>query len=321
MGRITQPKTEGEPPTEPGSGAEYDYEAAEHVMGDYEAVGAGGRKDFAAMKVERALAALVGLPAGSRVLEVGCGAGATTRAMVSARPDLEIHACDLSRTAIRAAQAFGGGIPYVVASATALPYRDVSFEAVVFYDVLEHIPDADLSLTEASRVLRPGGLLAATVPVEGQPGTFEWLRWKLGWRDDLKANAKGHVQRFTYRGLRAMLRRHGLRIVRWQYSFHILGQVWDFWYYYAMERWGGDPGMPTSATPTVARRLRWRLLGRAFGLLQRLGYWESRLLARVPLAMTVDFACRKVSARGPGRRSEPGEAKGSRPPRGKVPRA
>ena len=87
-----------------------------------------------------------------------------------------------------------------------------------------------------------------------------------------------------------MLRRHGLRPVRWQYSFHLLGQLWDFWYYYAQERWGGDPGMPTSARPTLPRRLRWRLVGRSFGLLQRLGYWESRLLRARPVALSVDVS-------------------------------
>ena len=306
MVRVTQRNAENQAPTVYSPGADFDYEAPEHVMGDYPAVGANGRRDFAAMKVERALSALASLPPGSRVLEVGCGAGATTRAMAAARPDLLIHACDLSRTAIRTARAMGGQIPYAVASAAALPYRDEFFDAVVFYDVLEHIPDAERSLCEVCRVLRAGGLLAATVPAEGQPGTFEWLRWKIGWQAGLKAHAQGHVQRFTYRGLRAMLRRRGLRPLRWQYSYHLLGQGWDFWYYYARARWGGDPGMPTTATPTLARRVRWRILGRAFGLVQRLGYWESRLLARVPLAMTVDLACRKLPARTSHRTSASG---------------
>ncbi|HUS16868.1 MAG TPA: class I SAM-dependent methyltransferase [Chloroflexia bacterium] len=275
-------------------GAQYDYEAAEHVMGDYPAVGAGGRRDFATMKVERARLALARLPAGSRVLDLGCGGGATTRAMAAAHPDLVVCGCDFSRRAVGIARRFGGSIPYAVGDATALPYADGSFGAVVFYDLLEHIPNADRCLDEIYRVLRPGGFLAATVPVEGQPGTFEWLRWKLGWQADLKAIAKGHVQRFTNRGLRALLQQHGLRPVRWRYSFHLLGQAWDFWYYYAQAQWGGVPGIPTADPPTPLRRVRWRLMARAFGVLQRIAYWESHLLARVPLAMAVDCICRKA---------------------------
>jgi SAM-dependent methyltransferase len=190
-----------------------------------------------------------------------------------------------------------GGAGYSVADATALPFATASLDAVVFYDVLEHIPDAEGCLAEVARVLRPGGLLAATVPVEGQPGTFEWLRWRLGWHADLKAVARGHVHRFRDTSLRAMLCRHGLRPVRWHYSFHLLGQVWDFWYYYAERRWGGVPGAPTTAPATPARRLRWGLLRAVFGPLQRAAYWESRLLARVAPAMAVDFACRKTEGR------------------------
>ena len=136
MGRII--------PRGEGPGAQYDYEAAEHVMGAYSAMGEGGRRDYAAMKVERAMEALAELPPGSRVLEVGCGAGGTTRAMAAARPDLIIHACDFSRTAILAARNLGGDIPYVVASATDLPYPDSSFDALVFYDVLDANVDLPL---------------------------------------------------------------------------------------------------------------------------------------------------------------------------------
>lgn len=279
-------------------GSTYDYEARDHIMGDYSAVTLGGRRDFATLKVERALAALRALPPGSRVLDLGCGAGATTRAIAAARPDLRIWGCDFSHTAIAVARQFGGA-GYSVADATALPFASGSLDAVVSFDVLEHILDADACLAEVRRVLRPGGLLAATVPVEGQPGTFEWLRWRLGWHADLKAVARGHVQRFRNSSLRAILRRHGLTPVRWQYSFHLLGQAWDFWYYYAEFRWGGMPGAPTAAPATAIRRLRWGMLRAVFGPLQRLAYWESRLLSRISPAMAVDFACRKSRGRPP----------------------
>lgn len=52
-----------------------------------------------------------------------------------------------------------------VASADALPVEDASVGAVVFTQVLEHVPDPVAVLTEAHRVLVPGGRLLVTVPL------------------------------------------------------------------------------------------------------------------------------------------------------------
>ena len=50
------------------------------------------------------------------------------------------------------------------ADATALPFRDHSFDAVFIFDVLEHIDAEELALEELGRVLKPEGSLLVTVP-------------------------------------------------------------------------------------------------------------------------------------------------------------
>lgn len=50
------------------------------------------------------------------------------------------------------------------ADATALPYRDRTFDAVVCSETLEHIPNPQSAVEEIARVLSPRGLLFVTVP-------------------------------------------------------------------------------------------------------------------------------------------------------------
>ena len=54
--------------------------------------------------------------------------------------------------------------PAVQADASAIPFRDESFEAVAALWMLYHFADPDLILDEAARVLRPGGSFVACAP-------------------------------------------------------------------------------------------------------------------------------------------------------------
>ena len=90
--------------------------------------------------------------------------------------------------------------------ATRLPFPDAVFDRVIASEVLEHIPDDRAAFTELARVVRPGGVLAVTVPA--------WLPERVCWAlsDDYHAPAVegGHVRIYRARQIRAQLDAAGL---------------------------------------------------------------------------------------------------------------
>jgi ubiquinone/menaquinone biosynthesis C-methylase UbiE len=91
------------------------------------------------------------------VLDLGCGKGRFAARL--AERGATLIGLDASRAMLRAAQ--GRGLPAVQGSVRRLPIRSRSIDRVLLVEVLEHVAPADLAgvLTEAFRVLRPGGRL------------------------------------------------------------------------------------------------------------------------------------------------------------------
>lgn len=61
------------------------------------------------------------------------------------------------------------GPPFRRASLLELPYADGTFDKIVCSEVLEHVPDHEGAARELCRVLKPGGVLALTVPNHNYP--------------------------------------------------------------------------------------------------------------------------------------------------------
>jgi ubiquinone/menaquinone biosynthesis C-methylase UbiE len=103
------------------------------------------------------------LPGAARVLEIGCGTGAVTRALARRPGVAEAVGVDPSPVFVARARELGaalGNVTFEVADGRALRLPDRDFDAVVFHTTLCHVPQPELALKEAFRVLRPGGTLA-----------------------------------------------------------------------------------------------------------------------------------------------------------------
>ncbi len=112
-------------------------------------------------------------PAGSRVLEAGCGTGAQTAILARNSPGAEITSIDISPGSIRYAQerVRAEGITNVTFQAGdlfSLPFAPASFDHIFVCFVLEHLPDPKRALTSLRPLIRPSGTITV---IEGDHGS------------------------------------------------------------------------------------------------------------------------------------------------------
>ncbi len=109
----------------------------------------------------------------SVVLDMPCGRGFYLN-MFRYVSDCTIVGAELDWPIIKKAQANIGhlNLPLHNANLYHLPYADNTFDAVILSEILEHVDDDVAGLKEALRVLKPGGVVAVTVPHANYP--FWW---------------------------------------------------------------------------------------------------------------------------------------------------
>jgi demethylmenaquinone methyltransferase/2-methoxy-6-polyprenyl-1,4-benzoquinol methylase len=99
---------------------------------------------------------LLGLGGPSQIVDVGCGTGDFTRALV--RSGHRVVGIDLSIGMLR--QADPGGAPLVLADAAMLPFADRTMDAAVSGFALRNFSELVAVIVEIARVVRPGGRIA-----------------------------------------------------------------------------------------------------------------------------------------------------------------
>ena len=104
----------------------------------------------------------IALSVGARVLEIGCGNGATTKLIMEYVSPAQLVGIDPSSVFIDMARETFAGEPrvsFVVGDAAATGQADAFFDLVIAHTVYSHLADPEGALAEARRVLRPGGQL------------------------------------------------------------------------------------------------------------------------------------------------------------------
>jgi ubiquinone/menaquinone biosynthesis C-methylase UbiE len=124
-------------------------------------------RDFRFLAQRRRVCTMLGGRSG-RVLDVGCGPGLMTDALLER--DWEVWGLDCLEPSLACAKAsadaagWAGRVHYVAGDAETLPFPPGAFDAVIAMGVLEYLADPPAFVGETARVLRPGGLLVIAVP-------------------------------------------------------------------------------------------------------------------------------------------------------------
>jgi SAM-dependent methyltransferase len=140
-----------------------------------------------------------GLAAGAVVLDAGCGTGGLLRRLGQWFPAARLRGLDASPLAVEIAHE-RAGCPVDLGTVLALPADDESLDAITSIDVGCQLEQPLAAWREATRCLRPGGVLVVNVPA---------YRWLWSYHDE----QVGSRHRFTRPEIRRQLGEAGLRPV------------------------------------------------------------------------------------------------------------
>jgi ubiquinone/menaquinone biosynthesis C-methylase UbiE len=163
---------------------------------------------------DRALA-LCALPAGAKILDAGCGTGATV-AHLATRHHLNAFGFDVSGFLLQSGRSHNAALPLAQAQGERLPVGNGQLDAVIVECSLSVMADADRALKEFGRVLRSDGVLVVSDVYVRNPDSITALR-----RLPFASCLRGALLQYEFA---EKLSRHGFHITLWQDHSDMLRQ-------------------------------------------------------------------------------------------------
>jgi ubiquinone/menaquinone biosynthesis C-methylase UbiE len=120
-----------------------------------------------------------------KILDAGCGEGFYVM-LLNELYGCQVVGLDNDPEILNRARKWVGekeGVEFIIGDVTKLPFENESFDKIILSEVLEHVPDDKMALSEIHRVLKNNGVLVVTVPNHDYPFLWDplnWLREHLG---------------------------------------------------------------------------------------------------------------------------------------------
>lgn len=156
---------------------------------------------------------------GDMVLDLGCGLGYFLNDL--ARRGVQGYGMDFSARSLALARRLSSGY-HCQGDAQLLPFRDDSFDRVIFADVLEHLRDDRAALHELVRVCRPGACVVVVTP--GVRGALAKTSWRRLFHDEEGTPEFDQRAGYTPEELRLLLAECGIRVVDLRQTLILLGE-------------------------------------------------------------------------------------------------
>ncbi len=121
-----------------------------------------------------------------KVLDLGCGGGATVQKLASIAEDGIVYGIDYAEGSIAVSRELNswligaGRVVIQKASVSQLPFPDDTFDLATAIETQYYWPDPMGDMREILRVLKPGGKLVVIAETY-KGGRYDWLKWPVMW--------------------------------------------------------------------------------------------------------------------------------------------